>query len=317
MFWQKMMITLATNQQAKRWMQSSRKMTNLASRFVGGQSAQQGSSKAQQLLLQQGKRSSLFYLGEYVQDQKEIAKTIHALENSIKRLAEKSLDLHISIDPTQIGLMNTVTEFKNNAIHLSERIKEQSSGVPTNSDFLMIDMEDGTVTQTTLDVYHFLHEKGLPCAATLQAYLHRTETDLQKIIATGGKVRLVKGAFAESASIAYTRRDEIDASYFSLAQKMLSRQAKVSSFYPIFATHDEQMINKITDYASDNGWERNAYEFEFLLGVRENLQDDLVKRGHKLRLYVPFGTEWWPYSVRRVGESPRNGIFLLRSLCYR
>lgn len=317
MLWQKMMIALATNSRAKRWMQRSRKMTNLASRFVGGQSADEGSSRAEQLLLQQGKRSSLFYLGEYVQDQKEISKTVHELEKIIKRLAAKSLDIHISIDPTQIGLMNKVTEFKNNAIHLSKLIKEHSSGDPASSDFLMIDMEDGTVTQTTLDVYHFLHEKGLPCAVTLQAYLHRTKSDLQKIIATGGKVRLVKGAFAESASIAYTRRDKINASYFSLAQKMLSSEAKANSFYPIFATHDEQMIYKISDYARDNGWENNAYEFEFLLGVRENLQDDLVKHGHKLRLYVPFGTEWWAYSVRRVGESPRNGVFLLRSLCYR
>ena len=130
-------------------------------------------------------------------------------------------------------------------------------------------------------------------------------------------VRLVKGAFAESDSIAYTRRDMINTSYFSLAQNMLSRQAKANNFYPIFATHDDKMIDKISNYASDNGWKDNAYEFEFLLGVREGLQDDLIKCGHKLRLYVPFGTEWWSYSVRRIGESPRNGFFLLRSLCYR
>ena len=168
MLWQKLMITLATNPQAKHWMQNSRKMTNLASRFVGGKSAQEGSNKAEQLHLQQDKRSSLFYLGEYVQDQKEIAKTLHELEKSIKQLAEKNLDIHISIDPTQIGLMNDVTEFKDNATHLSMLIKEHSSGDPASSDFLMIDMEDDTVTQTTLDVYHFLHEKGLPCAVTLQ-----------------------------------------------------------------------------------------------------------------------------------------------------
>ena len=259
----------------------------------------------------------MFYLGEYVRNQKEISQTMNELEDITKRLAKKNLDIHISIDPTQIGLMNGVAEFKNNAISLSQLIKECSSGNPANNDFLMIDMEDSTVTETTLDIYHFLDAQGLPCAVTLQAYLHRTETDLQQVITTGGKVRLVKGAFAEPASIAYTARDTIDTSYFSLAQKMLSRQAKECSFYPIFATHDNKMINKIIDYASNNGWKDNEYEFEFLLGVRENLQDDLVKRGHKLRLYVPFGTEWWAYSVRRVGESPRNGIFLLRSLCYK
>lgn len=316
MFWQKMMIRLATNPQAKHWMQSSRKMTDLAERFVGGQSVQEVSNRIEHLL-QQGRKSSLFYLGEYVHDQSEITRTLHELEEIIKRLAEKNLDIHISIDPTQIGLMKEGGVFRNNALRLSELIREYSSGTLKNSDYLMIDMEDASVTQTTLDVYHFLCSKGLPCAVTLQAYLHRTEEDLQQIIATGGKVRLVKGAFAESDSIAYTRRDTIDASYFALAQRMLSRQAKESSFYPIFGTHDDKMIDKIITCARDNGWNPDEYEFEFLLGVRENFQDNLVKRGHKLRLYVPFGTEWWAYSVRRVGESPRNGVFLLRSLFYR
>ncbi|HID69157.1 MAG TPA: hypothetical protein EYP35_01550 [Desulfobacterales bacterium] len=109
-----------------------------------------------------------------------------------------------------------------------------------------------------------------------------------QIIEKGGEVRLVKGAFTESESIAHTSRKEINISNFG--------------------THDEQMIDKTIEYADGKGWKRDAYEFEFLLGVREALQD---------RLYVPFGTEWWAYSVRRVGENPRNGLFLLRSLCYR
>ncbi len=315
MLWQKMMIKLATNSQAKQWMQNSRKMTDLANRFVGGQSAQEAIDRSEHLL-QQGKKSSLFYLGEYVRDQNEISKTLHELEDGIKGLAEKNLDIHISVDPTQIGLMNEVADFSHNTEKLSKLIREHSSGNPTSCDFVMIDMEDASVTQTTLDVYHDLQSQGLPCAVTLQAYLHRTENDLQQIIEKGGKVRLVKGAFTEPKSIALTDRSEIDQSYFELAKMMLSDQAKKTSFYPIFGTHDEIMIEKIINHASENDWKADEYEFEFLLGVRESLQDSLVSRGHKLRLYVPFGTEWWAYSVRRVGESPRNGIFLLRSLCY-
>ncbi|MEN8188863.1 MAG: proline dehydrogenase family protein [Thermodesulfobacteriota bacterium] len=310
------MIKLATNPRAKRLMQNSRRMTDLANRFVGGQSVEEVLARSEHLL-QQGKKSSLFYLGEYVRDQNEISKTRDELESAIKELALKNIDLHISVDPTQIGLMNSVSDFSSNGKRLSQLVQEHSPGDPTSSDFVMIDMEDTSVTQATLDVYHDLHSKGLPCGVTLQAYLHRTESDLQQIIESGGKVRLVKGAFAEPESIAFTRRKEIDQSYFELARKMLSDQAKRTSFYPVFGTHDDVMIDKIITYATEHGWAPDTYEFEFLLGVRESLQDSLVKRGHKLRLYVPFGTEWWAYSVRRVGESPRNGVFLLRSLFFR
>jgi proline dehydrogenase len=315
MLWQKIMIRLARNSQAKQWMQDSRKMTVLANRFVGGQTAVEAVERVDRLSLQ-GRKSSLFFLGEYVSDPDEISKTLHELEEIIKLLAGKNHDIHISVDPTQIGVMSNVDDFKNNSIRLSGLIKEHSPDKPSACNFLMIDMEDASVTQATLDIYHHLHSNGLPCAITLQAYLHRTEEDIQQIITVGGKVRLVKGAFSEPGSIAFTRRAEIDVSYFKLARKMLSRQAKENSFYPIFGTHDNRMIDKIITYATKNGWKPNEYEFEFLLGVSERLQDNLIERGNKLRLYVPFGKEWWAYSVRRVGERPGNAIFLLRSLFY-
>lgn len=296
-------------------MQGSRKMTELARRFVGGDTVEESCKRAE-FLFKQGKRSSLFYLGEYVQETAELEKTMRNLESVIRQLKQQGLDIHISVDPTQIGLMNSKADFQENALSLARLIQEQASS-DSGCHLLMIDMEDASVTDQTLEVYHFLHDRQLPCAVTLQAYLHRTANDLEQIIAKGGKVRLVKGAFAEPESIAYTSRKETNASYFFLAQKMLSPQAKVSSFYPIFGTHDEEMIEKIITYGDEMGWKRDAYEFEFLLGVRDVLQDKLVGRGCRLRLYVPFGTEWWAYSVRRVGENPRNGLFLLRSLCYR
>lgn len=316
MFWQRMMIKFAANPSAKRWMQGSRKMTNLSTRFVGGQTVQEATARAE-FLRHKGKRSSLFYLGEYVQDHNEIAKTLNELEEIIRQLRQRNLDIHISVDPTQIGLMNKVADFQENACRLAQLIKDQSADDGRYYDFLMIDMEDSSVTQSTLDVYHFLHSQGLPCGVTLQAYLHRTSDDLDQVITNGGKVRLVKGAFAEPKGVAYTRRKDIDASYFALAQKMLSQKAKETSFYPVFGTHDDRMIEKIVAYADANGWKQDEYEFEFLLGVRETLQDKLVGKGIRLRLYVPFGIEWWAYSLRRVGENPRNGIFLLRSLFYR
>lgn len=313
MLWQKLMIRLATNQQVKQWMQNSRKLSALAGTFVGGSSEKEAVTRVEQLL-DQGKRASLFYLGEYVQDTKEIVNTMSDLEGVGTLLAQQQFDIHISVDPTQIGLMNSSAQFETHARQLAHQIKELSPTTSAPTSLLMIDMEDASVTQQTLNVYHRLIEEDLPCGVTLQAYLHRTASDLERIIDKGGTVRLVKGAFAEPATIAHTRRQDIDSSYFTLAQKMLSKSAKDSGFYPIFGTHDPDMIERIIQYAAANGWQPQEYEFECLLGVRESLQDTLVAQGQRVRVYVPFGTEWWPYSVRRVGENPKNMRFVMQSI---
>ena len=178
----------------------------------------------------------------------------------------------------------------------------------------MIDMEDSSVMQATIDLHSELQSKSLPVALTMQAYLYSTEKDLTKIIQNGGAVRLVKGAFSEGKNIAYTNRTDIDENFLKLADLMLSTEARERKFYPIFGTHDDRIIDKIIKIANDRNWEKNEYEFEMLYGVRKNYQKELVKNGEQLRLYLPFGTDWWPYAVRRVGESPKNALFLANSL---
>jgi len=143
--------------------------------------------------------------------------------------------------------------------------------------------------------------------------MHRTEQDLQKTISNGGSVRLVKGAFAENRKIALTSKKEINQAFFNQSKMMLSPDAKKSRFYPIFATHDDQMIDKINRIASENNWAKDEYEFEMLYGVRVDYQKELVKEGYKLRLYIPYGKDWWPYAIRRVGENPKNIKYLLRN----
>lgn len=124
----------------------------------------------------------------------------------------------------------------------------------------------------------------------------------------------MKGAFAENKAIAVTNHSEIDESFMKLAELMLSAEARENGFYPIFAPHDDRMIERIILIAEKNGWKKEEYEFEMLYGVREELQEKLVHEGERLRLYLPSGKDWWPYAVRRVGESMKNAIFLLRSL---
>jgi len=168
-----------------------------------------------------------------------------------------------------------------------------------------------------VDLHQALRAASLPAGLTFQAYRHRTESDLKGAIRTGGAVRLVKGAFAEGKSIAFTHRREIDENFLRLAGMMLSEEARENGFYPIFGTHDDRIIDRIIRMAHRRGWPADAYEFEMLYGVRCRYQEQLVRSGAKLRLYLPFGTDWRPYAVRRVGECPQNAAFLIRSLVRR
>lgn len=312
--WQQSMIFLARNESVKNFMQGRSAMSKLSMRFVGGKNVLEAADKAR-VLKSQGITSSLFYLGEYIEDLSTIDQTVSELKSIIKYLSGGNLDIHISVDPTQIGYQIDREMCSNNASLLArEIIKLINSANPSTKNFLMLDMEDSSVTQATLDLYKILKSESLPVAITLQAYLYRTKKDLINIIQRGGAVRLVKGAFAEGKHIAYTNRDDIDANFLELADLMLTEEAQKTGFYPIFGTHDDKMIEKIIEIASRRNWKKNEYEFEMLYGVRKEYQKKLLQDDEQLRLYLPFGTDWWPYAVRRVGESPENAKFLIRAI---
>lgn len=308
------MIFLARNEAVKNFMQNHAAISELALKFVGGKDVFEAVEKS--LTLQsQGRKASLFYLGEYVEDFSVINQTVSALKAIVRNLATAKLDVYVSVDPTQIGYQIDADMCCHNAFEIAKEIKEATTlekGSSTN--FLMLDMEDSSVTEATINLYEALTDSSLPAAITLQAYLYRTESDMQKIVGKGGAVRLVKGAFAEGKDIAFTSRSMIDGNFMRLAAIMLSDEARRTDFYPIFATHDETLIEAIIELASKHGWEKKAYEFEMLYGVKGELQEKLIKNGEQLRLYLPFGTEWWSYTVRRIGENPKNVKFLLRSL---
>ena len=312
--WQQSMIFLARNESVKNFMQSRRALSELSMRFVGGKTVSEAVGKAR-LLKSQGLTSSLFYLGEYVEDLTIIEQTVSELKSIIKCLSDAKLDIHVSVDSTQIGYQIDHEICSNNASDLAREIGTVISNTNHSTrNFLMLDMEDSSVTQATLDLYNKLKSESLPVAITLQAYLYRTQKDLTNVIQSGGSVRLVKGAFAEGKQIAFTNRDDIDANFLKLADMMLSDEAHNTGFYPVFGTHDDQMIDKIIEIADRRNWNKNEYEFEMLFGVRDEYQKKLVQDGEQLRLYLPFGTDWWPYAVRRVGESLKNAKFLFRSL---
>ncbi len=312
--WQQSMIFLARNEFVKNFMQSRVTMAELSTRFVGGKNVSEAVEKAA-TLKSQGYRSSLFYLGEYVEDEAIIFQTVAELKSIVRRLAKSQLDVHISVDPTQIGHQIDAKICSDNAFVLANEIRmvATGNGQPARN-FLMLDMEDSSVTQATMDLYNKLKAESLPVAITMQAYLYRTERDLTNAIKNGGTVRLVKGAFAEGKDKAFTNSGEIDNHFLKLADMMLSKEAYKTGFYPIFGTHDDRMIDKIIKIAQNRKWKKDEYEFEMLYGVRREYQEELVGSGELLRLYLPFGTDWWPYAVRRVGESAKNAKFLIKSL---
>jgi len=228
-------------------------------------------------------------------------------------LGRTGLDVHVSVDPTQIGHSLDPAEAQRNAFAIAEAVHRAACNRP-GVHTLMLDMEDQSVVDATIALHDAIKSAGLPVGLTLQAYLRRTEADVRAQIRRGARLRLVKGAFAAGSEIAFTRRFEVKANSRRLIDLMFSRDARDAGFYPILATHDDRLQAYAVERAEAAGWRTGEYEFEMLLGVRGDVAKDLARRGERVRLYLPFGRDWWPYAVRRIGENPRNAMLLLRAL---
>lgn len=307
--WQKAMISLAFNESLTNLVQSSSIMNRFAGQFVGGKEAEDGLECAKEIK-QWGANASLFYLGEYVEDEAKINVTMEQLQKLPPMLASAGLDNHISFDPTQAGAMSSWDWCRDNAFTLAQAIK--ASGGPGRN-ALMVDMEDSSRTQQTLDLYWSLRENDLPAAITVQAYLYRSLDDLAKLVRGGAMVRWVKGALAEPASVAYTSPKDRDNEYRKGIVSLFSHESREAGVYPVLGTHDHRMIDFARYVANENGWKNTEWEVEMLLGVRTNYQRELIEQGVSLRCYLPFGKDWFPYSIRRIGETPQNLKFVLRS----
>ena len=311
--WQRTMIALARSARVRDFMQRNPGMTKLARRFVAGPDAASAIATAHHLLDKKGIHASFFYLGEYVDRQELVRENVDQKLGIAGLLKGEMLDVHISVDPTQIGLQTDPAEVAPHAFAIARAILQAAAGRP-GIHCIMLDMEDSSVVDFTLALHDDLRRLELPAAITLQAYLRRSEGDLRRLIASGARVRLVKGAFVGRSDVAFTSESEIKSNYRRLIELMLAPEAQASGFYPIIATHDDRIQAWAIALARQNGWPQGSYEFEMLLGVRSDIAEGLAQQGERVRLYVPFGRDWWPYAVRRIGENPANGLLLARSL---
>jgi proline dehydrogenase len=179
----------------------------------------------------------------------------------------------------------------------------------SNDSFVRVDMESCAYTDRTLELVNGLHARYPNVGVVIQAYLHRSRADVEKLCANGIRVRLCKGAYLEPASVAFPKKSDVDGNFVGLMQLLLDKGP-----YPAIATHDESMIEATTEYVAKRGISRDAFEFQMLYGIRRDLQRQLVTQGYRVRLYVPFGHAWYPYYMRRLAERPANVFFILRNL---
>jgi proline dehydrogenase len=180
--------------------------------------------------------------------------------------------------------------------------------------FVRIDMEGSPYTQRTLDLFFKVFEEHKNVGAVIQSYLYRSADDVEKLIDVGASVRLCKGAYSEPPSIAYPDKADSDAAFLRLTERLLSKEARENGVYLGVATHDEGIIEWTKSHVAENGIGKDEFEFQMLNGVRRDLQRQLVAEGYRVRIYVPYGTHWYPYFMRRLAERPENVGFMVRNI---
>jgi proline dehydrogenase len=271
-------------------------------RFIAGTTVDEAIAAAR-ILESQGLRLTLDYLGESVSTLAAAGSATRAYIELVDRIAAAGIDRNISLKLTQLGLGLDADAAHDNLRSILD--KARGHGV-----FVRIDMEDSPHTEETLRMFDRVWQEGYrDVGVVLQSYLRRSEDDLRRVTALGARVRLVKGAYQEPRAVAYQTDAEVDAAYVRMMRALLT-----DGTYPAIATHDEAIIEETKRFARDRGIAPSRFEFQMLFGVRRDLQASLVRDGYRMRIYVPFGREWFPYFMRRLGERPANVLFVLRTL---
>ena len=273
-----------------------------ARRFIAGETVHEA-IEAARTLQARGMHLTLDYLGESVTTTKAAIGASREYVQLIETIVASGIERNISLKLTQLGL----TIDKATCVDNLRRILEPAT---RHQFFVRIDMESSHYTQLTLDVFETLWSLELRnIGIALQSSLHRTEQDIRRMNELGARVRLVKGAYKEPASVAFQLKDDVDAAYTRQMRLLLDH-----GVYPAIATHDEEIIAETRSYAAERNIGTDRFEFQMLYGIRRDLQTSLVADGYRMRVYIPFGKEWFPYFMRRLGERPANVGFVLRAL---
>lgn len=296
-------ISLSRNQVLRRFFESSAVGRRMSSRFVAGKDIRDALEVAK-AVNDQGMAVTMDSLGESVTSEAEAYEAAEIYHQLLEQIAALKLNGNISVKLTQMGLEQSP--------ELAESIAESlTKHAKSTGNFVRIDMEDSTLTQVTLNIVRRLNARPDLRGAigvVIQAYLYRSQADIEQLIADGIRVRLCKGAYKEPAEVAFPRKADVDSNFVRLSKMLLD-----SPIYHGVASHDEAMIEAAKDFAVKHEIGPSRFEFQMLYGVRRDLQRKLVKEGYNVRVYIPFGQEWYPYFMRRLAERPANVLFLAKN----
>jgi proline dehydrogenase len=275
---------------------------SFARRFIAGETIEEAIAAARTLQAR-GLHLTLDYLGESVRSMDEATTATRTYLALIGTIVTSGIERNLSLKLTQLGLdVDRATCVDN-----LRRILDPAT---QHGFFVRIDMENSAYTQATLDVFETLWQQEYRnIGVVLQSCLHRSVQDAERMNTLGARVRLVKGAYKEPPSVAYQHKAEVDDAYLRLMRTLLTRGT-----YPAIATHDERILNETCRYAAQQNIAADRYEFQLLYGIRRDLQMSLTSKNHRVRVYVPFGREWFPYFMRRLGERPANIGFVVRTI---
>jgi proline dehydrogenase len=249
-----------------------------------------------------GRLASLDCLGESVTSEEEARRAASAYSDMFDRIAAEKLTCNVSLKLTQLGLDMSQPLCE-------ELLAEIVNRAASQGNFVRIDMEGSAYTDRTIDICKRLHAKTDSVGTVLQSYLFRTEQDARDLIASGCRLRLVKGAYKEPPSVAFPQKSDVDANYVKVMKILLT-----SGIYHGIATHDPRMLDAAKKFASEQAIRTEQFEFQMLYGIRTDLQEQLIREGYRLRVYVPYGSDWFPYFMRRLAERPANLKFFLSNL---
>jgi proline dehydrogenase len=296
-------ITLSKSTALRSFAMKNALAQRAARRFVSGLTLDEAFPAIRELN-SKGIQVTMDFLGESVTTQPEALAAADEAIRILEFIASRDIRGNVSVKLTQLGLELGQEFCRDNVARIAA--KAQALG-----NFLRIDMEDTPATDRTLEIFHAMLERVGPAhvGIVLQSYLYRTEGDAAEVMKRGGRIRLCKGAYKEPAAVAFPRKTDVNANFVKVMKMMLD-----SGLYHGIATHDEAMIRATKAYAEEKKIDRRKFEFQMLYGIRRDLQEQLVGDGWNVRVYVPYGDQWYPYYMRRMAERPANVLFILKNL---
>jgi len=282
------------------WVTTNATTRRMSRRFVAGETLEDALQVAR-ACNDAGMHATLDYLGENVSTPDDAQKARDAYLEIFDRIAQERLHANVSCKLTQLGLDISPEFCEGLVLSIAERAAAYDS-------FLRIDMEGSLYTQLTVDLVKRVRAQTPTVGTVIQSYLYRSESDVNDLLSVGCRIRLCKGAYKEDVEVAYPRKADVDGNYIRLMRMLLP-----SGFYHGIATHDPKMIAATIRWAAEKQISKDDFEFQMLYGIRTDLQRQLVRDGYRLRIYIPYGRDWFPYVMRRLAERPANLMFFVRN----